>query len=94
MHFCSAIMGVKVLYVPYSPLTQGPVHIVWVVQGPGYRKTTIRLKDAAVLVAGSPQTGPYTHFCSAIMGVKVLYVPNSPWTKESKPHGMDSTGLP
>ena len=66
--------------------------MVWVVQGPGYHKMTIRLKDAAVWGTGSPQTGPYTHFCSAIMGVKVLYVPHSPWTQGPITHGMGSTG--
>ena len=40
----------------------------------------------------SPQTWPHTHFCSAIMGVKELYVPNSPWTKGPITGGMDSTG--
>ena len=33
-----------------------------------------------------------THFCSAIMGVKVLYVPNSLWTKGPVTHGIGSTG--
>ena len=67
--------------------------MVLVVQGPGYRKMTICLKDTAVFVGtGSPQTGPYTYFCSAIMGVKVLYVPNSPWTQGPVTHGMGSTG--
>ena len=62
---------------------RNPNLMVWIVQG--YRKTTIRLKQ-------SPQTGPYTHFCSAIMGVKVLYVPNSPGTQGPVTHGMGSTG--
>ena len=85
-------MGVKVLYVPNTFGPRDPQLIVWEVQGPGYRKMTIRLNDAAVLGAGSPQTGPYTHFCSAIMGVKVLDVPNSPWTQGPVTHSMGSTG--
>ena len=70
-----------------------PWLMVWVVQGPGYRKMTIRLKDAAVWGDRvTPKTGPYTRFCSAIMGVKVLYVPNSPWNQGLVTHGMGSTG--
>ena len=37
--------------------------MVRVVQGPSYRKMTIRLKDAAVCGGqGHPQTWPHTHF--------------------------------
>ena len=66
--------------------------MVRVVQGPGYRKMTICLKDAAVCGTGSPQTWPHTHFCSAIIGVKELCVPNSPWTQGPITYGTGSTG--
>ena len=53
--------------------------MVRVVQGPGYRKMTIRLKDAAVCGDRvTPNMATYA-FCSAIMCVKELCVPNSPW---------------
>ena len=41
---------------------------------------------------GSPQTWPYTHFCSVIMGVKKLYVPNSLWIQGPVSDGTGSTG--
>ena len=74
-------MGVKVLYVPNSPWTQGPITHGMVVQGLATVKWPSALRTRQFGGTGSPQTGQFTHFCSAIMGVKVLYVPNSPWTQ-------------
>ena len=69
-------------------LDPGTCNIVLVVQGHGYRKMTIRPKDAAVW----GERVQYTHFCSAIMGVKVLYGQNSPWPQGPVTHSMGSTG--
>ena len=66
--------------------------MVRVVQGPSYRKMTIRLKDAAVCGDRvTPNMATYA-FLSAIMGVNELCVPNSPWTQGPITYGTGSTG--
>ena len=85
-------MCVKELCVPNSPWIQGPITDGTGCTGAGYRKMTIRLKDAAVCGDRVTQTWPHTHFCSAIMCVKELCVPNSPWTQGPITDGTGCTG--